>query len=177
MRRVLALVAGWSVALSFGMASSAAGVTIAPRPDDGKRVVYFADWTTTEWPVWWAVKRWNRSPHVRLRQVPSCDGIGEGCVTIINKWDYDRHLHPDDWGPRSTGGTWWSSNVYYDELPVASDLIEVYDWVTDRRQRQRIVCHELGHFLLQDGAHPDRGCMSYERWFPYPGEWLKRHVR
>lgn len=127
--------------------------------------VYYAN--HTDWPVERAAAKWSRSPWIDLVKVPDCTGY-DPCATVVAKprTDYPG-LDPE----RVAGLTIWTQA--FDRGPVK---IELYEFVTNQYDRDRIACHELGHYVLQTNEHPHAGCLGPNEWKSGPGKYLRTRI-
>lgn len=127
------------------------------------------------------VERWNRNPTVELVRVNSCASHAP-CVDIWQKYDNRGYYQP-----RQVAGLFYSVTNENDPWQGTIYNIDMFTWwnyqwpnYSDRQLiRKRILCHELGHYLLGPASipHPDHGCLSESgKFYTWPGEWNKAHV-
>lgn len=151
-------------------------LTPASAVDTRKRV-FFADWTDSriDWRISEAVYLWNKNPYVKVTQVKSCQGYTP-CVTITDHYaGYERF----GFATNSVVGLFWTTD---NEFNDSNNIIELYTWpykyhrLYNPYDFQRISCHELGHFLLQELEHPNRGCLGEDSAKYYPGKVLRSRL-
>lgn len=163
MRRLLC-----AVVLGISLVSLPAPVSATTI--DTRTPLYFADWTTSDWPILDAVVRWNKNDKIRLKQVKACETWMRPCVTITSMYDHEYFAH-------KYGGYYAANEA---DRAASDSKIVLLDWIDETvfpdlryDMRRNIVCHELGHYIFGDGKHWDRGCMgAYVTPFkPNPGKY------
>ena len=141
--------------------------------------LYYADHTTSDWNIAESVALWNKNDTVVLVPVADCGPQYQPCTTLIEKFDYTGTLIQ----PGTTAGI-WDFGLYAEHKYNHLSTIELYTWwegteraaQQDPLTRQRISCHELGHFVFATGDHPPRGCLGADESRYRPGRWLRANI-
>lgn len=152
----------------------AAALTVpAPVP------LYYADHTTSDWNIAESVALWNKNDEIALVRVADCAPQYQPCTTLIEKPDYTGTLIQ----PSTTAGI-WDFGLYAEHKYDHLSTIEMYTWWENTRRspegdvlmRQRVSCHELGHFIYATGDHPTHGCLGAVDSRYRPGRWLRANI-
>jgi len=173
-RAILGLVVAAAAALVLPVVvpSPAAALTV-------RVPLYYADHTTSDWNVAESVALWNKNETIVLVKVADCAPEYQPCTTLIEKPDYTGALIQAG----TTAGI-WDFGLYAEHKYDHLSTIEMYTWWEDPgrdplgalRLRQRVSCHELGHFVYATGDHPARGCVGPRDYSYRPGRWLRANI-
>jgi len=141
--------------------------------------LYYADHTSSDWNIAESVALWNKNDQIVLIRVDDCAPQYQPCTTLIEKPDYTGTLI----SPATTAGI-WDFGLYAEHKYDHLSTIEMYTWWEDAGRaaqgdvlmRQRISCHELGHFVFATGDHPAHGCLGAVDSSYRPGRWLRANI-